>query len=814
MSSYNDNLHSSVVSSLSAQELELQKVEAKREASMFSLYYAQGARITTAEELEVTSAKYAFEKLVHEQAIIDSDVSTNVLTSANNAKDYTAKSVTNTSVAAANVQIAANAILKLASDTGSIFSIINAADFDTDIYAQSNKANVLMNDTAYAAEQASQHSMEASSSIAEVTTANLDSKATVTDSSMKDLLSVVTKQFDDTTTLLATQSAELATANTEEKQAEGVLEDLSVGYEATEAAYKLSNEELNLNLTVKTPKNVGDHDFYTVSFDAYESAFQEQTAEGTPKATNQPVENYNIILVENSKSTTFSMNDAEGILTGGYTDRYYPITPAMLLTPSDPTEPIVVTDGNNPITQKFYISGDSTAEKPVLKDSNGNALELGKEYTVFVLTVFTMAYKKVINTFDDYLSAPSKMFMLQNQLNAANVNTILKQQSETDSDPATAEEDVVTTPTYQVVDFGVFEKPDYEVQYRCVFLPNNPNLVNGLLTVEEIDSIENNVQQLNKIEAIYELEVSIINNQIHDLEIKIAKLKTTITDNKKKIDAKATKESTRKKLTSENEKNETNLKDEEKNLLNLEASLVTLNKIKEVAIKNINIDTHIQPGFFFNLTTAEKISAGSYTVADEITPTDVHLNNYITKSYDKVQQDIEAIEKALISEDDTKEKRKLPVVEKNIPSKLDPSDVAQIQSDINSMRQTRNNILEYVLEEIVESERGEKLQNAINQFIQNCDQLIIDLLQILDGYTFKKMSVTLAAETTDNFGNRLINKNKYIPTIISVTNNTDETVNTQFINALSDFNHTAPIEYVDPYASADKIVTYSQLTTN
>lgn len=816
MNSYNENLHSSVVSSLNAQELELQNVEAKREASMFSLYYAQGARITTAEELEITTAKYNFEKQVHEQAIIDSDVSTNLLASAKNAKNYTSKSVTNTSVAAANVQIAANAILKLASDTGSIFSIINAADFDTDIYAQSNKANVLMNDTAYAAEQASQHSMEASSSIAEVTTTNLANKATVTDTSVKNLLSVVTKQFNDTTTLLATQNAELATANTKEKQAEGVLEDLSVGYEATETAYQLSNNELNLNLTVLTPVTVGDHDSYTVSFDPYESAFQEQTVDGVPKATNQPVESYNIMLVENSKSPTFGMNDAEGIITGGYTDRYLQITPTMLLTPpTDATDPIASTGStNNTIIQKIYIAGDPTDEKAVLKDSNGNTLVLGKEYTVFVLTIFTMAYKKVINTFDDYLSAPSKMFMLQNQLNAANINTIIADKNEATDDDATAETEASATPTYQVINFGVFEKPNYEVQYRCVFLPNNPNLVNGLLTVEEVQSIENNVQQLNKIENIYNLEVSIINKQIQDLTVEIASLKTTINENVNKIETKTTKETTRKKLIIENEANEKKLKEEQKNLLILEALLVTLNKIKEAAIKNVNINEHIQPGFFFNLTTAEKISAGSYTIADAIERTDTDLGAYITKSKDNIMNDIEEIEKLLISDNATEEQTTFPVVRKEkILSKLDPSDIAQIQSDINYLRSTRNSILEFALQDSTMSQLNEKMQDAINQFLQDCDQLIIDLLQVAEGYNYTKMVVKIDAKTTDNFGNRLIHKNMYIPAIISITNNADETINTQFINALSDFNHTASIKYIDPYADPAKVVSFSQITT-
>jgi len=136
MNSYNENLHSSVVSSLNAQELELQKLKSQKDAATFSMYYAQGARVTAAEKLEVTTLKYNFQQKVNSQAVTDSDMSTNVLTSANNVKAYVAKSVTNGSVAAANVQIATNAILKLASDTGSIFSIVNAADYGTEIYRQ------------------------------------------------------------------------------------------------------------------------------------------------------------------------------------------------------------------------------------------------------------------------------------------------------------------------------------------------------------------------------------------------------------------------------------------------------------------------------------------------------------------------------------------------------------------------------------------------------------------------------------------------------------------------------------------------------
>ena len=58
MSSYNENLHSTVVASLSDQEAEVQNIEAQRDASMFTLYYAQGARITASGQLDLAKEKY------------------------------------------------------------------------------------------------------------------------------------------------------------------------------------------------------------------------------------------------------------------------------------------------------------------------------------------------------------------------------------------------------------------------------------------------------------------------------------------------------------------------------------------------------------------------------------------------------------------------------------------------------------------------------------------------------------------------------------------------------------------------------------
>ena len=250
MNSYNENLHSSIVSSLDDQRLELQQSKSSLDASKFSLYYAQGDKITAAEKLDIDTDKYEVQTKVYDEAVKNSNFSTNVVTVANSGKDHVSTSVSNTAVASANVQIATNAIVKLASDMGAINTIINAADYNTDICSLSEKANDYMGATAYLAEQTSQYSMEASSQIAGVSSSSLADIATQTDTTIKTLLDVSKTDFDNISAVVNTDNDELAASNTAEKAAEGVLADSDVNYCATKSAYTLNNEVLNLDLQV------------------------------------------------------------------------------------------------------------------------------------------------------------------------------------------------------------------------------------------------------------------------------------------------------------------------------------------------------------------------------------------------------------------------------------------------------------------------------------------------------------------------------------------------------------------------------------
>lgn len=643
MNSYNENLHTSIVTSLNEQELALKKAKASLDASMFSLYYAEGARITAAEKLEIANKNYVKKQQVYNQAIIDSDLSTNVLASANQGKTSVSTSTANTAVAAANTQIAANAILKLASDVGSIFSIVSAADFDSEIYQQSSDAYELMNTTAYLAELTSQHSMEASSLIAEVSASTLADKAKATDTSIKNILDEVTTDFDTASATVAADNTQLAAANTAEKKAEGTLEDINVSYYATLKAYQLNNSELNLNLTVTLPTNLGERTNYTVSFNPYTSPF---TINDKKLPTGYPVNSYYIMLVKDSRKAIFSIADAEGLVAEDYAKRYIKINAQELPKP------------NSPITKQIYTSE--------LWDTDGDEMQLGDSYVVFVFAVLDTEYKKILNTFDDFLSAASASFILTNMLT-----------------PPEGKDITVSTGTgknKQELSFSVTESLKGPIEYRCLFLPDYTPLIHGLLTETELRSIENEAELLEEIADKYDPIIASLETQINSLRSENSGLDEQLVVNKEAQSQDGISESDLAKLTAQAKNLTKQRKDAQAKIKKLEQKLKKEEKDRTKAINSINPAKNNKPGFFFNLLIAEQVSAGNYIVASE------------TNAKDGKSSDL------------------------------------------------------------------------------------------------KSYSATIEPETTDNFGNRLIDENTYIPVILAFYND-DDAADLQFTNALSDFQN-------------------------
>lgn len=746
MSSYNDNLHSSVVSSLNAQELELQKVKAKQDASMFSLYYAQGARITAAEKLDVTSEKYSYQQKVNGQATVDSDISTNVLASANNAKTYTDKSVSNTATAAANLQIANNAILKLSSDTGSILSIVSAGDFGTEIYDQAKNAAILMDNTAYVSEVTSQKGMESSANISEVSTATLVDKATVTDTSIKDLLKVVSSELEATNALVQTETADVGTTNTAEKKAEGVLEDLSVSYKATFDAYQMSNCQLNLDLKVLPSLN---HQKFTVSFDIYKNPFFAEIKEdkGDANVIPNPVDKYFVMLVKESKRGTFTINNAETIVNNQSKKSYVEIDPSTAV--------------KGKISKVIHItppSGNNQNDTNVLYDIDGNEFKLGDDYVVFVLTVFTTKYKKSINTFDDYLSAPSQMFTMKHNIVAPKSDSL--KVTPTDSAPQKLEFSVLQKVKFNF-DFNKPQVTEIKPEYRCMFLPDNSELIDGLMTANDLQHIQYGIENDEKI-ATYKYE-------IHDLEKQNEYLKG------KKLSDSGVGANGADTTAIDNQ-----IKENDEEIAKLKGKLAAAE-----ALKQMNDLYKSKPGFFFNKTISEQIPAGSYTDGDvsDMTPIEYILASYPSIAKEVKDGDVKKLENA---------------IKKFMKDLKNGKSIIKLYEDFKK-----------VLKELV------KVEKKLVALLSN-KSFMEDILKIAHGYNAYQVSMALAPETTDNFGNRLIANSKYIPAVL-VVSDASETTQAMFNNALSDFSNTNSFTYhtenqSNSYEAVNKLVDNQNVT--
>ena len=580
MSSYNENLNASVVSSLQAQELKLSNTQAQLNAGMFTLYYAEDAKITAQEKLKRTEQKYSDQEIIKEEAVGDNNLSNNVVATANQEKQFNLQSVSNTAVSAANVQIATNAIVNLASDMGSIVSILNAADYGSQIYEQALAVNKLMNDTAYNAEVTSQLAMEASSLTAEVTASTVSDMATSTAGSITNLLSILNSQLEATSALQTTENANYASAATAQKKAEGELIDAKVDFDATKSTYLSSINELNLNLQIKSKSNID----FTVQFDAYLNPFYndiENLVNGiiTYPYNVSPVENYYIFVVKESERTIFSMTIAEGLI-------------------NSPNIAIPVNNKKNQATieKKISITG--------IKDINNEAITLGENYVVFVLAQFTVDYKKSLNNFEDYLTASSSPFILTTQLKSPNpeaIKVVFLDEKENSNNI-----------TSQVLQFDLNEKNN-TVEYRCMFIPDNSAFVNGMFKTQDLQSIEEQFvkevsQEIEKYKAVD--DESEINNLLEILKEELEKLTT---ENTPKAAADSTKNDAEADTENDAVQNTSLIEEIKTNISTLES------KLKSSTPSDSSVETNSsnktpKPGFFFNKLIAENVTDGNYTV--------------------------------------------------------------------------------------------------------------------------------------------------------------------------------------------------------
>lgn len=619
MNTYNDNLRSIVFDSLQKQELDQKKLNAQLLASKIALYYSQGARINAQEKLEAARIDLGVKTSVQTQSVKNASLSTNLLASANQEKTYMDLSVTNTAICASNVQIAANAVLKLASDIGSINSILSAADYSQDIQKGAEDVKLLMDETAYAAELASFNAMETSEYVSGVSYKSVASHAKVTDESVKGFLEIADSEFAKISAVVEADNATVAKDGNQEKVCEGKLEDDNVDYNAAVSAYNSLNNELNLGLKVAKPiipspnLTVFSPDSFSVKFNSILSPFQKSTDD----LSNYPVVSYFAILVKNSERSTFNLANADHL----FENQVIGTTPYSCF-------PIPI-----PQDSKGQSSISFDIEIPFFNivDSEGDTFNFGQDYVVFIYAQYNDTYKRKINDFDNFLTAPSEKFVATHQLaGPAAITVTTTGDSSVEKQPKGPKEKnskltvVGATNTdpnglSTVLNFSMPVNANYpfKVEYRCMFLPVSASLTKGLLTQKSLESIEKKTNNLEAIYSKFNGILTVAQKAITDVELKVSK-KASL-----ESQIKALKPTENTVLSSSDAKKLTKLNQENDSLV-----ISDLNAAKSSALQNIEdllveqqkeIDQLSVPDldvvdFFFDIDLASLVSTANYSI--------------------------------------------------------------------------------------------------------------------------------------------------------------------------------------------------------
>jgi|GEM_PF-6695091 len=389
MNTYNENLQQTVVNTLSALALNQSNLDSLKTVAEYTLYYAQGAEITARDKLEGTEDDVTTWQNINNQSLINTNQVFNLLTSATEANTDVAVSITNTATAAANVQIASNAISVLASDIGAAFNIATAALYQTDVYEKIQSANSLINEVANEVKRISKGAMNASGSTSEITISEVLAQTTGVKSKIDNLFTSTQAELDKFTKLAIAENAQITKASKAERQAEGELADARREVIAINTAYDNSNNQLNQCLSI----SVVSGSEITASFAALPlPTFYSPQAGGVtiPEAT--PI--YYLTLVPAQNQTTFSIDQVEQLFSqrpAGDNSLFVSITPDASV------------DATGAVTR-------SPTSIQLSSDAFGNPVQAGSSYVAFLYIELSKVYKQYINNYSELLSAPSQPF--------------------------------------------------------------------------------------------------------------------------------------------------------------------------------------------------------------------------------------------------------------------------------------------------------------------------------------------------------------------------------------------------------------------
>ena len=434
MSTYNENLQTTVINTLTHIDAEEQRRDSENKIAHHNLYHNIGVTLRAKKTLQDVNTVYGQTRTIDIQSVHCSNRANNLLAAATNAHENVATTVTNTTTAATNVRVATHAVLKVAGNIGSANNIVNASDYDTDIQHLTCYANDVIGKTAYHAELVSQLSMQASADAAQITAKDVLAKAKKTKALFDEMRVRTATELQSLTDKRIADTHALVKASTEQRGKEGLVNVAIEELRSVLRSQNTANRALNYHLQVGPPMQVaidpetlvekkmcqiGPEQLTTihVSFEYFVSPFKLQTnsnpqnssmTQDADNTESKETNKYYIAVAKAGKAKLFHSSIAE--LTF---HNYPPHHPEARFTEVKPGR-----EGQNVVLRENDLDkkDKNKSKKKLLHDIDGDLIEAGKDYVLFLYIELAQSYKRATNNFSDILSAPAEPFSLAQTL--------------------------------------------------------------------------------------------------------------------------------------------------------------------------------------------------------------------------------------------------------------------------------------------------------------------------------------------------------------------------------------------------------------
>lgn len=539
---YTEELQSSINNSNNQFIQEEYDLDHANNAAKISLYYAHG-------ETEKNGINYRNSKIdekralsLDNQAVQGINLATNSQTAAKQSLVDAGKATSNISTAAANMQIAANAITKLSSDVAGILAVANAADHGSQIQNSVARAHSKIRKAAKLAEEVSLVSLNATIEAAQSTASTVVTDSQLTVASMTNFQKSTAAQYSNTSAKAVASNEGLTAARKNEKVASGHFDITKKQDKAIKSTRRLINKVSNYGIQVFDPARQKDFQedtaptwavdpgkSYTISFNKFEGDGI-KTGKNVDPAENAYVQYYRLIMVKYDASASFDINVAKDLDPGtyyqipakgydSYARTFYLLGTDQALIPQDPG----VAAEKDP---KSLNSVDSKHVRGIAIDYTGKPVEAGEYYVAYVYAVYTDAYQKLISNTDGFLSLPSKDLQLQMNLPKIPQNRLEK--AESTSANLLIYNPVQLNSRNLAVQFEVYQKdytPDF-MEYR-VMLVEKRNVDAQTLNKK----VQAALNRLDKAEYQYNIEkqkLQSMNQALNRLEIEFNSMQTQV----------------------------------------------------------------------------------------------------------------------------------------------------------------------------------------------------------------------------------------------------------------------------------------------